>query len=209
MKYFYLFKLLNPFVLIKIFKLLISKLIRHLEPQHYGRTLILDKLIKENGFKSVVELGVYDGKNLIYLAKNNPQTNFVGIDLWKHFDSDRINTLKPKNQSDWDDLYNLLILETKSIQNLRLIRSDTIEAADTFENLSIDLIFVDASHDYRDVKNDILTWLPKISTTGIISGHDYGLQYIGVIKAVTEVFGTDNLDVLYDAVWVTKPKYKI
>lgn len=209
MKYFYLFKLLNPFVLIKIFKLLISKLIRHLEPQHYGRTLILDKLIKENGFKSVVELGVYDGKNLIYLAKNNPQTNFVGIDLWKHFDSDRINTLKPKNQSDWDDLYNLLILETKSIQNLRLIRSDTIEAADTFENLSIDLIFVDASHDYRDVKNDILTWLPKISTTGIISGHDYDLQYIGVIKAVTEVFGTDNLDVLYDAVWVTKPKYKI
>lgn len=209
MKYFYLFKLLNPFVLIKIFKLLISKLIRHLEPQHYGRTLILDKLIKENRFISVVELGVYDGKNLIYLAKNNPQTNFVGIDLWKHFDSERINTLKPKNQSDWDDLYNLLILETKSIQNLRLIRSDTIEAADTFENLSIDLIFVDASHDYRDVKNDILTWLPKISTTGIISGHDYGLQYIGVIKAVTEVFGTDNLDVLYDAVWVTKPKYKI
>lgn len=209
MKFFYLFKLLNPFVLIKIFKLLISKLIRHLEPQHYGRTLILDKLIKENRFKSVVELGVYDGKNLIYLAKNNPQTNFVGIDLWKHFDSDRINTLNPKNQSDWDDLYNLLIRETKPIQNLRLIRSDTIEAADTFENLSIDLIFIDASHDYRDVKNDILTWLPKISASGIISGHDYSLQYIGVIKAVTEVFGTDNLDVLNDAVWVTKPKYKI
>ena len=52
-----------------------------------------------------------------------------------------------------------------------------------------DLIFIDADHSYEWVKRDINALYPKVRSGGILSGHDYGNENIGVKKAVDEVFG--------------------
>jgi len=36
----------------------------------------------------------------------------------------------------------------------------------------LDLVFIDGSHDYGEVRKDIEKWLPKIKKGGIICGHD-------------------------------------
>lgn len=60
----------------------------------------------------------------------------------------------------------------------------------------IDMIFFDASHRYEDVKAEC-EWA-KTSRIKIICGHDYGNPNprFGVTRAVDEVFGKDNIEVV-------------
>ena len=54
---------------------------------------------------------------------------------------------------------------------------------------SFNIVFIDAAHDYFNVKNDILAWYPKIKKGGFIGGHDYAGNFPGVNQAVEEIFG--------------------
>jgi hypothetical protein len=53
----------------------------------------------------------------------------------------------------------------------------------------IEFCFIDGSHEYEDVKADILAYLPKVKKGGILSGHDYDRIWAGVIQAVDETLG--------------------
>lgn len=53
-----------------------------------------------------------------------------------------------------------------------------------------DLVFIDAEHDYQNVKFDLGAWAPLIQPGGLLIGHDYNQE--GVKKAVDEfVAGRD------------------
>ena len=60
----------------------------------------------------------------------------------------------------------------------------------------IDMVFFDASHRYEDVKAEC-EWA-KSAGIKIISGHDYGNPNprFGVTRAVDEVFGKENVEVV-------------
>lgn len=55
-----------------------------------------------------------------------------------------------------------------------------------FPDGSLDLIFIDASHDYDSVIRDIKLWKPKLSKGGIMAGDDF--SWSGVNRAVKESF---------------------
>jgi hypothetical protein len=59
-----------------------------------------------------------------------------------------------------------------------------------------DMIFLDADHRYEAVKEEIL-WA-KARGIKVISGHDYGNPNpcFGVTRAVDEVFGKENVEVV-------------
>ena len=83
---------------------------------------------------------------------------------------------------------------------MNIIRDFSAEAANSFEDGSIDWIYVDGDHSYEFVKQDLNLWWPKISTGGTICGDDYqdgkyqveSLDF-GVVKAVDE-FVDNNVD---------------
>ena len=54
-----------------------------------------------------------------------------------------------------------------------------------FEDSYFDLIMIDASHDYLNVKKDINNYISKVKENGILAGDDY--DFPGVIKAVSEL----------------------
>ncbi|CAE7228908.1 unnamed protein product, partial [Symbiodinium pilosum] len=51
---------------------------------------------------------------------------------------------------------------------------------------SVDLVFIDAAHDYASVQEDILHWSPKVAPGGLLAGHDYIASAPGVVRAVNE-----------------------
>lgn len=140
-----------------------------------------------------IELGVYFGKSLSFLAesiqKRNKNIHVYGIDKWYPgaiFDGNHRKI--PKEIKDtvktWDDVYNIALKNLEKFENVTLIRSDSAKAANLFSDSSVEFVFVDAGHEFKMVKNDILSWYPKIKPGGIIAGHDYSDEFLGVKCAV-------------------------
>lgn len=66
----------------------------------------------------------------------------------------------------------------------------------------VDLVFIDARHDYDSVKQDILLWAPLVKSGGILCGHDYSQAFPGVKQAVDELIPKAELR-LQGSVWST------
>ena len=87
-----------------------------------------------------------------------------------------------------DQLFELFLDNISPIkEHLNVIRKPSTEAAKTFEDGSLDFVFIDACHEYQDVKDDIESWIDKIKPGGVIAGHDY--LHPDVKQAVDEFFG--------------------
>ncbi len=80
------------------------------------------------------------------------------------------------------------------------------DAAPHFENGSLDLVYIDAMHDYDNVKQDILSWFPKVRMGGYVCGHDYSDQegHMGVVQAVNELLGPPEKLFPPDRSWLFK-----
>ena len=61
------------------------------------------------------------------------------------------------------------------------------EAVKHFDDETLDAVFIDLTHTYEAVKEDIQLWMPKVKKGGIISGDDYHPNWQGVMKAVDEL----------------------
>lgn len=81
----------------------------------------------------------------------------------------------------------------------RLIVSDSAQAADHFDDGSVDAVWIDAAHDYEFVVADIDAWTPKVRRRGLIGGDDFDRRCPGVTQAVLERFG--QAAVVPGAVW--------
>lgn len=134
----------------------------------------------------IVELGVYRGDSLCAFAQATKELNLTsrifGIDTWRG-DSHCGQYGEPI----------LMDLETYLSEmrygHVQLIRSTTQEAADKFRDGTIDLLHIDASHIYEDVKADFESYLPKMSPRGVVLFHDIYVtdRTYGVWKCWTEL----------------------
>jgi len=113
-----------------------------------------------------VEVGVQDGYFSQEILKN-----------WK-------GELKCVDRWDREDQYNNARM---NLGEDRLVRGDSADSAKLFKAGSLDFVFIDAGHQYEEVKRDLEAWFPKVRKGGVFSGHDYVLYGdFGVIKAVDE-----------------------
>lgn len=62
----------------------------------------------------------------------------------------------------------------------------------------IDLLYIDACHEYESVLEDITLWSPLVRDRGIIAGHDFGDGFPGVKRAVHE---TGPYDLVGECTW--------
>lgn len=134
------------------------------------------------------ELGVLRGENSISILKNLPRLELLYcVDKWG-------GKAGPKNKQTFLD--NLGMYRDK----VKIMHMTTGEAADHIDDESLDFVFIDANHRYESVVEDIKTWVPKVKSGGLISGHDY-IDYkkkgvksgYNVKKAVDEIFPDANI----------------
>lgn len=142
-----------------------------------------------------VEVGCWKGKSSAYLAveiiNSGKNITLYCVDSWNGPIEDTNNSLIATDQ-----IYHIFLENTKDLRSVIVpIRADSLLASTKFEDESLDMVFIDAGHEYEHVKNDIRAWYPKVKSGGIIAGHDYNTAWPGVIKAVNEFFS--NQSVLY------------
>jgi predicted O-methyltransferase YrrM len=142
-----------------------------------------------------VEVGVFKGRSAAFMAteivNSGKDIKFYAVD---HFEG------SPEHGNIKDTLF------TEAMSNLQpvidagavtVIPLPSLEAVNSFEDESVDFVFIDAAHDYESVKADIYAWWSKVKSGGILAGDDYQPSWQGVIQAVNEFSSATELPVLH------------
>lgn len=132
-----------------------------------------------------VEVGAWKGKSAAYMAveilNSGKNIKFDVVDTWA---GSKEHATDPSVTN--DTLYDEFIANMKPVEgHYQALRMTSLEAAELYPDNSLDLVLIDASHEYEDVRNDILAWLPKVKPGGILAGDD--LPWPGVNRAVKEL----------------------
>ena len=78
---------------------------------------------------------------------------------------------------------------------ISIYREFSYDVVDRFSDNSFDFIYIDSSHIYPDVKQDLNDWLPKLKQEGFMCLHDYAeIADFGVIKATDEFLEEHNFE---------------
>ena len=153
----------------------------HRHNQLKGLKMLIDEYFNDNIV--MVEIGSFAGVSSELFALHCKE--LYCVDLWDPYweitDKQRIEFA----EFSFDNM-------SKNYENIHKVKKSSVEASKDFKDGSLDLVYIDAAHDYESVKQDILTWLPKIKKGGFIAGHDYRYDpNIGVYNAVNDIFVND------------------
>jgi predicted O-methyltransferase YrrM len=136
--------------------------------------LELVQYLADQGFKKGAEVGVFTGYFSEILCQTMPGLDLTCCDIW--------GTGKYKKAEDE-------CLERLKPYNVTILKNYSVEAAKEVPDGSLDFVYIDAAHDYENVKLDIKAWAPKVRVGGVIAGddfYDFPSGKGGVMKAATE-----------------------
>jgi hypothetical protein len=149
-------------------------------------------IIKQHANDSIriVEVGIRTAEMTVLLCKMcekvipDVKCRIYGIDLWEKCDN--------KNGILGVTFANIIdaLSSINMLRHIALMQEDSSTSALLFDDNSVDLVIIDASHEYENVKSDILSWLPKVKKGGYMVCHDiYSPSVPGAAIAVKEIFG--------------------
>ena len=161
----------------------------------------------------IVEVGTWLGQSAAFLAVelinngNSDNIIFDCVDTWEG-SSEHLNK-DGKIEFDWvdvdqlgnitfeenyvmtsDELYDKFLSNIEPVRHIiNPIKMKSVDAAKLYDDGSLDLVFIDAGHEFDHVVADIKAWLPKVRPYGFIAGHDYSWDD-EVKRAVHSIFPT-------------------
>ena len=168
-----------------------------------------------NIYPNIIELGVLNGLNSKALQENLQPTLLVLLDAWS---SDIFNDYRSTNAnrywvspidsfSDYfggpisdQNTFDKLFTDTQNLfihdNSVNIIRENTRQGWHTlrklYPNMKFDLIYIDASHQYETVFDDLMLYQDLVSHTGCIQLNDCChsnagvLQNLGVLEATVK-----------------------
>jgi hypothetical protein len=147
-----------------------------------------------------VEIGVFEG-NYSKVLLSNWSGKLYLVDAWGPVEGyadkshqKNIYTAKHCLTSTLDNVFNFGDRAT-------MIRAKSLDVVHMFADESLDFIYIDAAHDYENVKKDMEAWFPKLKKGGLFCGHDYVIDVpkewfdAGVKQAVDEFAAAKGLEI--------------
>ena len=168
------------------------------------KAILMQQAVKSLAPGSVlIELGSFQGRSSVALAAVLPPNSvlycvdhFRGSEEHKQMNIDTSNLLGAFQE-------NLIKFGVK--EKIKTLVMSTTEALGHFSPASLDLVFLDAAHDYESVRRDLLDWYPKLKPGGYLFCDDCHTNWPGVMQAIQSV----NLpgQIVVPALWFhQKPK---
>ncbi len=120
------------------------------------------------------EIGVWDGNFSEEILKITTPSKLHLIDPWLFQPEFRGTGFGRKaNEDTMDGRYEAVCDKFKDDGRVEIHRALRHDALETFEDGSIDWVYIDGNHTYEVVKGDIALSLQKVKPNGIISGDDF------------------------------------
>jgi len=122
----------------------------------------------------VVEIGGWKGRSAAFMgveiANSGKSITYDVVDTWLGSD-ESVHANDPDVAN--GRLYDVFLAHTAPVrQYVRPIRSTSVEAAATYADASLDLVYIDGAHDTASVLADCAAWWPKVKPGGVMAGHD-------------------------------------
>lgn len=170
---------------------------------------IFNRMIETIRPKLIMEVGVWKGGSTLTMAnslrKNDIDCPIICIDTWlggeEHFNSKLFTRKNGYPKLFYQFLANML---HEGIEDIVVPFPQTSHiAAEILRKKEIvaDLVYIDASHEYGDVLEDLKRYWSLVSDNGCLIGDDYQWSWFGVGQAAREFCQTKQLK-LY--IWRTK-----
>ena len=144
------------------------------------------------------EIGVSKG--------NNAWNMLISLDIYKLY---LIDTWEPYEQYgktlDTSGYFDKVKDNFKNLP-VSIIKGASNVTVKTFEDDSLDFVYIDGCHQYESIIEDITVWFNKVRNGGIVSGHDYRPEHPGVVQAVYEFTKKHDLEysARFDDWWILK-----
>ncbi len=152
----------------------------HLHPVHRA---LKDQFTKEFGQDYVfnwAEIGVFEGTYSVTLLENLRTDVGWLVDSWEFTPTQGD---AGRDQANWDEVAKKTIEKLSTYKHAKILRMRS-EHAHVVIPGGLDFVYIDASHYYEKVRQDIVFWFPKVRIGGWLTGDD--LFYDSVQKAVRE-----------------------
>lgn len=177
---------------------------------HYKQKPVIKFLVDKINARKIIEIGSWLGESTSEWAKaviNKDGAEVLSVDWYKgNPETDLFDVAEQK------DIYSIFRNNMRELGVSDIIKTFVMSSSDAAKFVPdgyADIVYIDACHDYKNVRKDIAMWIPKLRAGGIIAGHDYESseydeRYVdldvfdhkhhGVIKAVNESFDSINVE---------------
>jgi predicted O-methyltransferase YrrM len=146
---------------------------------------VLSEVIKQHEVKDVIEVGAFLGRSTVFFANECKHVTSIDpftLEGWK--DGQANGDARRAGENFYQKFVDNIIVCGVAHKVTSIVASSA-NAEKEHPELSADLIYVDAAHDYESVLEDIKRWLPH--TKKVICGDDYDEHWHGVRRAVDEL----------------------
>ena len=141
----------------------------------------LPAFLDDLGAAVAVEVGVKEGRHARFWLRNSRLRMLHMVDPWLH-------QTPQQGQREYHDVSNrgqrvqdaslaalTAALAQKAVYASRytLHRNFSVDAARGFAPASVDVVYLDARHEYEGVMEDINAWWPVLRWGGLLAGHDF------------------------------------
>lgn len=153
-----------------------------MEVKHWHE--LLQWLAQRGTLQAAAEIGVAEGTRARGLLLAGFQKVYL-VDLWAHVPEARGDLAR--SDADHESIYQRCLANLLEFGNRAVIlRGWSHEMTQHVPDESLDLAFIDATHEYTSVIRDLTHWYPKIKVGGIMAGHDYLAPEYTVRQAADE-----------------------
>jgi predicted O-methyltransferase YrrM len=146
-----------------------------------------------------LEIGVASGWTMNHFLQNLSNLQLTGIDPYVGYMDGNIKIAQEMLDAQY-------LAAQDNISDFaprgKILRGYSQDFVNSFEDKSLDYIFIDGDHSYEGALRDCELFFPKIKSNGIFAGHDWSFD--GVRKAVNEFKdknGSPNIRLVATDVW--------
>ena len=124
-------------------------------------------LFRRLGFRAGAQIGVAKGYFSKHLSRYLPQAKIYSIDAWKLSPGSKLT------QEQLGGMHKIARSRLSNYPNNQIVKALSMDAVKRFDNETLDFVYVDEAHDYRNTYNNIKEWSRKVKPGGIIAGNNY------------------------------------